>query len=311
MGWLRALSALLVMVLAGVASGSPARAQDGVPPVPGPVVRGFDPPDQPWLSGHRGVDLRGAPGEVVRAALAGRVTYAGILAGRGVVVVDHGSLRTTYLPVQPSVAAGSVVGAGQVIGTLAAGHSCPGGTCLHWGLKRGETYLDPLSLLGDADLRLLPAAAIGDAATRTKARTAAFDSGRPSPGLLLRPVAAAITSGFGMRFHPIFHEWRMHNGVDLSARCGTPIRAAAAGRVVSVTFDASGGHRLVIDHGVVGGRRLTTGYLHARGYQVRPGQQVIRGQVVGTVGSTGWSTGCHLHLSVKLDGRQVDPERFL
>lgn len=308
---LRGMAVVMGVFVCWWAAVTSAWALDGVAPVPGPVARGFDPPDQPWLSGHRGVDLRASPGDPVRAALDGRVTFAGTLAGRGVIVVDHGGLRTTYLPVTASVPVGARVAAGQVIGTVDGGHGCLGGTCLHWGLKRGEAYLDPLSLLGAADLRLLPGAAVGTAIVRTTAREQAFDSGGDAPGLLLRPVSAQITSRFGMRFHPIFHEWRMHNGVDLSAACRTPIRAAASGRVLTVGYDSSGGHRLVIDHGVVGGRRLTTSYLHASGYQVRPGQKVIRGQVVGSVGSTGWSTGCHLHLSVALDGRQVDPERFL
>ncbi len=306
-GWVALIGALVLWVgTAGVAF-----ALDGVAPVPGPVARGFDPPDEPWLGGHRGVDLRAEPGDAVRAAAAGRVVYAGALAGRGVVVVEHGDLRTTYLPVGAAVAVGAMVEPGQVIGTLTPGHYCPGGSCLHWGLKRGDTYLDPLSLLPGTDLKLLPAASVAEARQREAARAEAFDSGAAAPGVLLRPVTAPIGSRFGMRLHPIFHEWRMHNGIDLSAPCGTPILAAAAGRVLSVTYDSSGGHRLVIDHGVVGGRRLTTSYLHASGYLVRTGQQVRRGTVVGSVGSTGWSTGCHLHLTVKLDGQYVDPERFL
>jgi len=120
------------------------------------VARSFDPPDQPWLAGHRGVDLRSGTGEPVRAALAGRVTYAAELAGRGVVVVSHGSLRPPSEPVTGRVSVGELVTTGQVIGTLQSGHLCPGGTCLHWGLRRGETYLDPLSLLDPGPLRLLP-----------------------------------------------------------------------------------------------------------------------------------------------------------
>jgi murein DD-endopeptidase MepM/ murein hydrolase activator NlpD len=93
----------------------------------------------------------------VRAALAGRVTFAGTLAGRGVVVVDHGATRTTYEPVAPAVAVGSHVDAGGVLGTLETGTShCLPRTCLHWGLLRGAEYLDPLSLLGEAPVRLLP-----------------------------------------------------------------------------------------------------------------------------------------------------------
>ena len=123
------------------------------------VVAGFDPPDSPWGSGHRGVDLLGSAGEPVHAALAGRITFAGTLAGRGVVVVDHGGMRTTYEPVQPSVHVGADVPTGGLIGTLQSGLShCFPRTCLHWGLIRRDQYLDPLSLLGRAPVRLLPLA---------------------------------------------------------------------------------------------------------------------------------------------------------
>ncbi|MFF5113495.1 murein hydrolase activator EnvC family protein [Streptosporangium sp. NPDC000509] len=121
------------------------------------VLRGFAPPAQPWLAGHRGTDLSASPGAEVRAAGAGTVGYAGPLADRGVVTVLHpGGLRTTYLPVQPSVRRGQAVAVGEVIGTLqdAPGH-CPA-TCLHWGLLRDRAYLDPLLLLGHGQVRLLP-----------------------------------------------------------------------------------------------------------------------------------------------------------
>jgi murein DD-endopeptidase MepM/ murein hydrolase activator NlpD len=125
-------------------------------PVPAVIAR-FDPPDSPWGAGHRGVDLLGRPGQQVRAAMAGRVTFAGTLAGRGVVVVDHGATRTTYEPVAATVSVGASVPAGGVLGSLQAGGShCLPRTCLHWGLLRGEQYLDPLSLLGAAPVRLLP-----------------------------------------------------------------------------------------------------------------------------------------------------------
>lgn len=121
------------------------------------VVRGFDPPGAPWDPGHRGVDLAGAVGEAVRAALAGRVTFAGTIAGRGVVVVDHGSTRTTYEPVSALVRVGDQVAAGQPIGSLRlAGSHCFPSACLHWGWRRGPTYLDPLLLVGGGPIVLLP-----------------------------------------------------------------------------------------------------------------------------------------------------------
>lgn len=124
----------------------------------GPAVgRSFDPPADRYGRGHRGVDLAAAPGAPVLAAGAGRVSYAGLLAGRGVVVVVHGDLRTTYEPVDASVAVGQLVAAGESLGTLAAGHAgCASPACLHWGLRRGEQYLDPLSLVGGGPVRLLP-----------------------------------------------------------------------------------------------------------------------------------------------------------
>jgi hypothetical protein len=128
------------------------------------VVRGFDPPATPWGAGHRGVDLEGAAGEAVLSAGAGVVTYAGQLAGRGVVTVTHADgLRTTYEPVEPTVTVGDAVAAGEVLGRLAEGHaSCGAGrACLHWGLLRGQTYLDPLTLLSPGHVRLLPLAGDG------------------------------------------------------------------------------------------------------------------------------------------------------
>lgn len=121
------------------------------------VTRRFAPPAQRWLPGHRGVDLAGTPGEVVRAAGPGVVFFAGRVAGTGVVSIQHpGGLRTTYQPVSPRVSAGEVVAAGDSIGELEPGHSgCPVGACLHWGLRSGETYLDPLMLLGLGRVRLL------------------------------------------------------------------------------------------------------------------------------------------------------------
>jgi murein DD-endopeptidase MepM/ murein hydrolase activator NlpD len=130
----------------------------GWPVAPPQVVRRFDPPPQPWLAGHRGVDLAAAPGAEVHAAGGGIVSFAGSVAGRGVVSVVHtGGLRTTYEPVTATVHTGDVVTAGQSLGGLEAGHpGCPVAACLHWGLRRGEQYLDPLALLGLGRVRLLP-----------------------------------------------------------------------------------------------------------------------------------------------------------
>jgi murein DD-endopeptidase MepM/ murein hydrolase activator NlpD len=121
------------------------------------VVRAFDPPDSPFGAGHRGVDLAGSVGQPVFAALAGRVTFAAPLAGRGVVVVDHGPTRTTYEPIAAGVHVGQEVLRGERLGTLQLGGShCLPRACLHWGWRRDATYLDPLLLVGGGPIRLLP-----------------------------------------------------------------------------------------------------------------------------------------------------------
>lgn len=297
---LAALSALLCIV-----APTPAHAESGVAPVPGPIVGGFDPPEQRWGSGHRGADLLADPGTIVVAALPGRISFAAKVAGRPVIVVNHGATRTTYEPVVATVKVGDAVAAGDPIGVLQSGHPCPGGECLHLGWLEGARYRDPGELFADSGLRLLPADAAAAAAD-----LAAQRAGNGS-GVLLQPVPGKIGSRFGMRLHPIFHTWRMHSGVDIGAACQTTIAAAAAGTVVARSYDSASGNRLTIDHGMIGGHHLMTHYLHASGYRVGVGARVRAGEAVGTVGSTGWSTGCHLHFSVWVDGRLVDPQLYL
>jgi hypothetical protein len=142
-----------------VAARPPQEPSEGVWPLrPRPeVVEGFDPPLDPWGSGHRGVDLLGSAGQPVLAALPGTVTFAGTLAGRGVMVVAHGDTRTTYEPVSADVSVGESVAAGGRIGRLDLfGSHCFPLACLHLGWLRGETYLDPLDLVGGGPVRLLP-----------------------------------------------------------------------------------------------------------------------------------------------------------
>lgn len=122
------------------------------------ISRIFAPPSVRWGAGHRGVDLIGSAGETVFAAGAGTITFAGRVAGRGVIsIAHHAGLRTTYEPVTASVTVGMTVAIGAPIGILETGHAgCPAAVCLHWGLKRKEIYLDPLSLFLRRQIRLLP-----------------------------------------------------------------------------------------------------------------------------------------------------------
>jgi murein DD-endopeptidase MepM/ murein hydrolase activator NlpD len=158
------MAPLTALLLAAALALPGAPADSGADPVgvwplqPQPeVVRGFDPPDSPYGAGHRGVDLLGTLGQPVHSALPGTVSFAGMLAGRGVVVVDHGETRTTYEPVAATVAVGTPVAAGAELGTLQlAGSHCFPRACLHWGWIEGNTYLDPLRLVGAGPVRLLP-----------------------------------------------------------------------------------------------------------------------------------------------------------
>ena len=158
---------LILLVAVWLLAPAEALAEPAVPvgsvlwaaPLPGvDVTRAFDVLPHRYAAGHRGVDLAGSPGAPVLAAGDGVVAFAGMVAGRSVVSVDHpGGLRTTYEPVDPSVGAGQAVARGSPLGTLLAGHSgCSAAACLHWGLRRGEDYLDPLALLVLPRVRLLP-----------------------------------------------------------------------------------------------------------------------------------------------------------
>ncbi|MEO8108212.1 MAG: M23 family metallopeptidase [Actinomycetes bacterium] len=111
------------------------------------VVRGFDAAET-YAPGHRGVDLRAWPGQVVRSVLPGSVQFVGKVAGRPIVVIAHdGDVLTTYLPIRPSVRVGDVVSSADPIGRLAAAPHCSTGPCLHWGARRHFAYFDPLTLL--------------------------------------------------------------------------------------------------------------------------------------------------------------------
>lgn len=159
-GWFAFVSTAVAHAEPGSRRGTRPAGLGWVWPLAGPhrVVEPFRPPRQQWLPGHRGVDLAGRPREPVRATAAGVVSFAGTVAGIPVVSVRHpDGLLTTYEPVRASVRAGQRVTGGQRLGRLVpSGSHCPPRTCLHWGLRRGRDYLDPLSLVGPRRVRLLP-----------------------------------------------------------------------------------------------------------------------------------------------------------
>lgn len=132
-----------------------------------------------------------------------------------------------------------------------------------------------------------------------------------SSSYLSRPVRSGwVSSEFGNRYHPLLHIWRLHAGRDYAANCGTPVYAAASGTVIMAGPTYGYGNRIVIDHGLERGVGLATTYNHLSGFAVGGGS-VSRGQLIGYVGSTGTSTGCHLHFETLENGGFVDPRRWL
>ena len=134
--------------------------------------------------------------------------------------------------------------------------------------------------------------------------------GGSSNGYLSRPSTGWISSEFGMRFHPLHQEWRLHTGRDYAAPCGSPVRAAASGTIIMAGDGGGYGNRVVIDHGLVSGDHLATTYNHLRSIR-QWGGRVSRGEVIGYEGTTGSSTGCHLHFETLEDGDFVDPRKYL
>ncbi len=134
--------------------------------------------------------------------------------------------------------------------------------------------------------------------------------GVETPGFLM-PTQGWKSSDFGMRLNPISHKWRLHAGVDIAAPGGTPIRAVANGEVRKAGWGGGYGYYTCLYHGLYQGQELTTCYAHQSEILVEKGQRVWRGQIIGRVGTTGASTGNHLHFEVRLDDTPVNPLEWL
>lgn len=282
---------LLLSILAPLPASAAPRSLTLTRPVEGVVLRGFDDVGR-YSAGHRGVDLRATPGQQVRAAAEGRVYFAGSVAGVASVSVDHGNgWRTTYLPVRSGLAVGRAVAAGEVIGSVVGGHCAQ--PCLHFGLTDGYTYANPLDYLAVPVIRLLP----HGARPPTPRQIGAAQVSRQLP------VEGRITSRFGMRVHPITGVYKLHDGADIAAACGTPVQSPLAGTVTRTEFSPAYGWRVFLDHG----SGLATAYNHLLAADLPVGAVVQAGSRVGRVGSTGLSTGCHLHWMAWRDGSLIDP----
>jgi len=160
------------------------------------------------------------------------------------------------------------------------------------------------------DIRDLEAAAAAAAAANNSNNSGG--SSAPAPGSssvsgFQWPVNGSVTSGFGYRVHPIYGTRRLHQGLDISGGSGTPIAAAKSGTVLSAGWRGGYGNAVVISHG----DGVTTLYAHQSSMNVSSGAQVNRGDIIGWVGSTGASTGPHLHFEVRINGSAVDPRPYL
>jgi murein DD-endopeptidase MepM/ murein hydrolase activator NlpD len=155
--------------------------------------------------------------------------------------------------------------------------------------------------LAEVDALAAQSAALAAAIRSSQAEAGSSGTGAPSAAGLIWPVDGVVVSGFGMRWG------RMHEGIDIAASSGTPIRVAAAGTVIHAGWLGGYGNLVVVDHG----NGLATAYAHASSILVRVGQQVSQGETVSLVGSTGNSSGPHLHFEVRVNGVAVDPLLYL
>ena len=130
-------------------------------------------------------------------------------------------------------------------------------------------------------------------------------------GGFIRPVGGPVTSPFGWRVHPIFKRKIYHSGVDLGMPMNAPVKAANSGKVIFVGWYGGYGKVVIIDHGRINGVPTTTLYAHLNSYRVSVGSTVVKGHVIANVGTTGYSTGPHLHFEVRQNGNPTNPFNFI
>jgi murein DD-endopeptidase MepM/ murein hydrolase activator NlpD len=132
-----------------------------------------------------------------------------------------------------------------------------------------------------------------------------------SGGALSKPVSGPITSSYGMRKHPITGVYKLHDGTDFGVPCGTPVRAAASGKILQQYYNGAYGYRIIMNNGVKRGVSVVTTYNHLSRFALKAGARVQRGQLIGYSGTTGYSTGCHLHFMVLVNGSTTNPMGWL
>ncbi|MEO6068792.1 MAG: M23 family metallopeptidase [Gemmatimonadota bacterium] len=214
-------------------------------------------------------------------------------------VIQRSSAKIRLLanldPVDPQVAAAGIGGPASV---SVATEELRGAGVL--GGRTADVKVDINALIRRANLL---AASFDEAADSLELHTARLAA---TPSIM--PTSGWLTSAFSqMRAHPILHVGRPHEGIDVVAPMGTPIEAPAGGVVISAGWEPGFGNVVMLDHGF----GLVTKYAHASRLLVRPGQRVKRGERIALVGSTGLATGPHLHYEVHVNGKPVDPLRYV
>lgn len=175
----------------------------------------------------------------------------------------------------------------------------------HWKVRRGADTSGELVFAGLQQ----PGARINLVRWNVDGEQGWFDPERPAApraSAMMKPAAGVVTSHYGSRIHPILRFARFHDGMDIGAAWGSPVRAVADGTVIAAGWRGGYGRKVSLAH--EGG--LETGYAHLSQWLVEPGARVARGQVIGLVGSSGLSTGPHLHFTVRQHGRAVDPRSW-
>ena len=247
--------------------------------------RGID--SSPFIVSKARSLWRTSIGKVAAAAM-GAVVVAGSIGG--VVAANASASASAFAAPQPAVATPAVESFDQLAAQRDQVLAAEGDAIDEAGTQAAIQTRDQV-LSSDAS-------AIKTEATRLK-NLADF----------LWPTNGKVVSAFGERFHPILHINRLHDGVDIHAACGQNVYAAQSGTVIAAEMGYNGGegNNVHLNNGDINGAQIETGYLHLTDYVVKVGQHVNKGQLLGHVGTTGLSTGCHLHFMLHKDGQPTNP----
>jgi len=256
--------------------------------------------------------------EDLQAELASARTAQAVLEAQAQTVREEAAARLTATQKAEAKAKSAAEAVAAAVAANAAAKSAADSA-----LAEDQAQYEALQVEAAAVNQRIAERAAAEKAAAEAARKAAEEAARRAPaanqpapvtvvrsGGLILPVNAPITSPYGMRLHPILGYYRMHDGTDFGAACGTPLRAAANGVVAEAYYSSGYGNRIFIDYGSVNGTVITTAYNHMSGFAASPGQRVSQGQIVGYVGTTGLSTGCHLHLQLWANGTMTNPMNY-